>query len=269
MKADLNERKKQFEAEKKISTLLMESPKPLRRKLYSIEYDKFFKNFPNHSSVSLVDKKNNVNQELMIVKKIMKEDSTIMEIGAGDSLFARKVCEHFKNVIAIDVSGENNKAEFPKNYKQIICDGIELPVETRSVDFIFSNQVAEHLHPEDLVDQTRSIYNCLKPGGIYEVVTPHRFIGPHDVSRYFSNKAEGLHLKEYTIYEIYEILKNTGFKKIALILKIRDIVVLIPIQIALLGEMLLQFVSPLKIGRKLLNKMPFRQFLFMRLVGYK
>lgn len=265
---NLEEKRMQFDAEKEIATLLLKSNKKLRRKLYSIEYDRFFKMFPNHSSVNSKDKENAINQEILIVKKIMTDNNNLLEIGAGDSLFARKACQLFKNVIAIDVSSENNNLDFPINYKQIICNGIELPVEYKSIDFIFSNQVAEHLHPEDLEDQTKMIYKCLKYGGIYEIVTPHRYRGPHDVSKYFSSRAEGLHLKEYTIYEIYKILKKIGFKKINLIFKIRGLIILVPVALAFIIENIFRL-FPDKIRKKILNKILFKQFFFIRLVGIK
>ena len=80
-------------------------------------------------------------------------------------------------------------------------DGFDLGVDAGSIDVIYSNDVVEHLHEEDMLEQTSSIRRALTSGGVYVCVTPNRLSGPHDVSKHFSDKAEGFHLREYTVTE--------------------------------------------------------------------
>ena len=71
-----------------------------------------------------------------------------------------------------------------------------------SVDLAFSDQLMEHLHPDDAVEQLRNIHRALKPGGVYVCVTPNRLYGPSDISAFFDDEARGFHLKEYSLDEI-------------------------------------------------------------------
>ena len=78
-----------------------------------------------------------------------------------------------------------------------------------------SNQVIEHLHPEDLEAHLRGAYSILKGGGRYVFCTPHRYTGPHDVSRVFkTDEPKGMHLREYTYQELVEAVKRAGFSRI-------------------------------------------------------
>ena len=90
-----------------------------------------------------------------------------------------------------------------------------MPVEPGSVDLAYSNQVMEHLHPEDALEQLANIHRALKPGGKYVCVTPNRLNGPHDISRYFEKTAVGLHLKEYTFAELSGLMRESGFRHVS------------------------------------------------------
>jgi len=46
-----------------------------------------------------------------------------------------------------------------------------VPVPASTVDLAYSNQVMEHLHVEDGLEQVRNIYNALVPGGAFVCVT--------------------------------------------------------------------------------------------------
>jgi len=48
----------------------------------------------------------------------------------------------------------------------------------------------------------------------YLLRTPHRLTGPHDVSRYFSTRAECFHLKEWTYGELADALRAAGYGRI-------------------------------------------------------
>jgi len=99
----------------------------------------------------------------------------------------------------------------PDNFDLIIYDGYNLPVEENSTDVVFSDQLIEHLHPEDTEFHFQLVRNILRPQGVYVFRTPHRFSGPHDVSRYFSDEPEGFHLKEWTYSEIARVLKRLKY----------------------------------------------------------
>jgi SAM-dependent methyltransferase len=79
------------------------------------------------------------------------------------------------------------------------------------VDVVFSYQMLEHLHPEDMPHHLETVCRMLKPGGRYVFSTPHRYSGPHDISAYFSDYPVGFHLKEWTYREMGQVIKDAGF----------------------------------------------------------
>jgi SAM-dependent methyltransferase len=90
-------------------------------------------------------------------------------------------------------------------------DGCDLALEDETVDVAYSNQVIEHLHPDDAITQLANIWRTLKPGGVYVCVTPNRVNGPHDISRFFDPIATGFHLKEYTYADLDRLMRQIGF----------------------------------------------------------
>jgi SAM-dependent methyltransferase len=98
--------------------------------------------------------------------------------------------------------------------KFLISRGVEVPLEDATVDLAYSNQLLEHLHPEDAQDHLQELYRVLKPGGSYVCVTPNRLTGPHDISLYFDETACGFHLKEYTMTELCDAMVQAGFRNI-------------------------------------------------------
>ena len=88
-----------------------------------------------------------------------------------------------------------------------VSDGVHLErfEAPESYDAVISDQVIEHLHPDDLVAHFAGVHAILKPGGRYALATPHAFEGPFDVSRVFgSERPQGMHLKEYTYRELQD-----------------------------------------------------------------
>ena len=81
-----------------------------------------------------------------------------------------------------------------------------------TIDMAYSNQLVEHLHPDDIFDQTKNILNILKNKGRYVCITPNKLSGPHDISKYFDDVATGFHLKEYTTRELIRLQKKSDFQ---------------------------------------------------------
>jgi SAM-dependent methyltransferase len=95
-------------------------------------------------------------------------------------------------------------------------DGIHLDQfePSQTYDVVVSDQVIEHMHPEDVDAHMKGAYAILKPGGRYIFCTPHKQTGPHDVSRVFKlDEPKGMHLKEYTYRELLDAAKRAGFSR--------------------------------------------------------
>jgi SAM-dependent methyltransferase len=137
-----------------------------------------------------------------------------LEIAPGDCGLACEVAKSVAKVYAADISDQREPGmSTPENFEMVIFDGINLDIEPESVDVAFSYQFLEHLHPDDLDPHFELVTKALKPGGVYVLDTPHSFSGPHDISRYFSEKAEGFHMHEWTYREIRELGKKHGFNR--------------------------------------------------------
>jgi SAM-dependent methyltransferase len=93
-----------------------------------------------------------------------------------------------------------------------------MPVDAQSVDVAYSNQVMEHLHPDDALEQLAHIHRSLAPGGVYVCITPNRLTGPHDISMYFDERATGFHLKEYTFGDLRRLFLEVGFSRVKALL---------------------------------------------------
>ena len=100
------------------------------------------------------------------------------------------------------------------NLHLVISNGLDIDVVPGSIDVAYSNQVMEHLHPDDIEPQLMSIRRALVSRGKYICITPNALTGPHDVSKFFDLVPKGFHLKEYRFVEIYEIFNRLGFSKI-------------------------------------------------------
>jgi SAM-dependent methyltransferase len=174
-----------------------------------------------------------------------------------------------EKVYAVDVSQEITKnTKPPENFELIISNGCNIPVEENSVSIAYSNQLMEHLHPEDAYEQLKDLYLCLKPGGSYICITPNRMAGPHDISKYFDPVATGFHLKEYTNQELYDLFLKAGFSKITTYVGGKGIYFKFPRIFVLICENILDKLPP-KLRYKSGNFLPIRALLGVILVAQK
>ncbi len=152
-----------------------------------------------------------------LVRPFLKASWTFVELGAGDGAVAARLAPSVRHAIAFDVT-DAIAVSGPPGFEFRVFDGFELGLPPESVDFVFSNDLVEHLHPDDASDQMRAVRDVLKPGGKYLCVTPNRLWGPHDVSRSFAESPQGFHLREYTAVELAAALREAGFRRVDIFL---------------------------------------------------
>jgi SAM-dependent methyltransferase len=208
--------RKHYEVERPIAAKLKKADREERKRIFPMMYNELFTKVPDHprnrarKSVDEIQASNR--QKLQLVKERLNDSTVFVEFGPGDCRFAFEVCKHVKKVYAVDISDQRaEKLQVPENFELIIYDGYNLDIESDSVDVAFSDQLIEHLHPEDVEDHFQLVKRILGDDGLYILRTPHAFFGPHDISKYFSDEPEGLHLKEWTYSEIGKILKRLNF----------------------------------------------------------
>jgi SAM-dependent methyltransferase len=262
-----------YEIEKRLAARLRNSTRGERQSLYTELYEELFKLVPHHPQLtrktSPEQQQAAVSDKMNLLRLFLDEDTTFLEIGAGDCALSFEVARHAKVVYAIDVSETiSDSAEVPDNFSLFISDGINIPVPEASVDVAYSNQLMEHLHEDDALDQLKNIFSALAPRGVYVCLTPNRLNGPHDVSRGFDEQSTGFHLKEYTLTELVHLFRNVGFSKVRTFVRVKGHFFRFPLRLSLLCESLIR---RLPVGRqKALARMNFvRHLISIRLVGVK
>ena len=229
-----------------------------RKKLYKKVYDDYYSELPFHPAFrlnkDLTSKKNRLDFQLKKLKPVLNKNDIFVEIGAGDCSLSIQVSPFVSKVIAMEIAKSYAKqnSNLPENVEIKIFDGFNFPFQENTIDFFYSNQCMEHLHPEDAIEQLKSIFLCLKDKGKYMCITPNQLLGPGDISGYFGNKPIGFHLKEYTDVELKKILKNVGFKKIRFQTIIKNKSIYIPFFMKWTIEKLFSKISRRK-REKLLN----------------
>lgn len=220
--------------EKAIAERLKSANREERRLIYATMYDELFRRVPDHprltrrSDEALTRVANR--SKMSLLHEFLDTSSVFVEFAAGDCLFALEVASHVSTVHAADISDQMRRGEsVPDNFTLIVYDGYQLDeIERNSVDLEFSDQFIEHLHPEEAPLHFELAYDILKPGGKYVFRTPHAFTGPHDVSQYFSDEPQGLHLKEWTYTELIQLLKELNFSRVNGIREAKGIQVRLP-----------------------------------------
>ena len=206
-----------YRVEKELAARLREAPPESRLSLYNEVYSERLERIPHHPLIERaadpVAQASATRARMGLLDPWLCERTVVLEIGPGDCAVARAVSARVRRVYAVDVSdGLVSDEPLPENVELIISDGVSIPVPAGSVDVAYSDQVMEHLHPDDAEEQLRGVYRALAVGGRYLCITPNRLSGPWDVSRGFDEAATGLHLREYSIGELCEVLRSAGFQ---------------------------------------------------------
>jgi SAM-dependent methyltransferase len=184
-------------------------------------------------------------------------------------MLVREVAAHARQCYAIDVSTEITRTDgWPDNLDLIISDGSSVPVPEGCVDVAYSNQLMEHLHPDDAMQQLRNLYRALRPGGVYICRTPSRHSGPHDISAYFDEVATGFHLLEYGYGDLAALFRDAGFRRLEAFVVVRGRFQRHPLFPVLALEALLRAL-PQGLAGRLSRTRPTQLMLGVNLVGRK
>jgi 2-polyprenyl-3-methyl-5-hydroxy-6-metoxy-1,4-benzoquinol methylase len=143
----------------------------------------------------------------------------IFEIGSGRGALIKALAAAGHECTATEITRERGERWVEHtNIRWHTTDGVHLErfEPAGSYDVVVSNQVIEHMHPDDLQAHFQGVHAILRPEGRYVLATPHRFTGPCDISCVFgSSTCEGQHLKEYTYREISQAARFAGFREVA------------------------------------------------------
>ena len=246
-----------YEVEKELAATLRNAPAGERRKLYPRVYDELFRRVPSISHLARTEsaelRQEALDQQLGFLNRFLENRESFLEIGAGDCALASGVARRIERVYAVDVSAEiTGRVAVPQNVRLVLSDGVGIPVESGTIDVAYSNQLMEHLHPDDASEQLKSIYTALAPGGVYVCITPNRLNGPHDVSKHFDRTATGLHLKEYSGMELRRALLTTRFRRCHFYIGARQTYIRCPVWLFAAIESIVATL-PFRLRRRLLD----------------
>ncbi len=268
--------KRHYEIEKKLAERLKNSSPSERAQLYPRLYNELFREVPDHPQLTKKSHGAGSTKEISSKINLMRlfpayhaEPCALLEIGAGDCSLSLSATRYFNDVYALEVSGEITKhVRGPENFHLIISDGRSINLTPESISIAYSNQLMEHMHPDDALLQLKNIHKVLIEGGSYICLTPHRFSGPHDVSRHFEDVANGFHLKEYTYSELDRMLKSAGFRRTCVIAGAKGVYAKMPIKPFLLFEKLLGGLS-LRHRKRISRTIPAGLLLGIRIAAEK
>ena len=243
-----------------------------RKVVFATMYDDLFREVPDHPRRTAMRadseaRERHIDWNMAQLAPYLKPGMTFLEIGSGDCALAARVATTAKQVYAVDIS-DQHQGRLPANVQVVVTDGRAIEVPAGSVDLAFSDQLMEHLHPEDAIEQLKNIHRALKPGGVYMCVTPNRIYGPSDISAFFDDEARGFHLKEYTLGEIREIFARAGFPKTHVYVGARGLFLRCPSFAVRALERVLG-AMPAALRRKVADMKVFRALLGLRVEGIK
>lgn len=153
------------------------------------------------------------------VELIGKPPKKIYEVGSGKAELISYLASCGFECKATEITKERGK-KYALEYSNLswgISDGIRLDrfESPGSYDVVISDNVIEHLHPDDIAEHFKNVNSILSSGGRYFIITPHKHMGPADISKIFNYDTPiGMHLKEYTYQEIKNSLEKAGFNDI-------------------------------------------------------
>lgn len=265
-----------YRIERELADRLRDASRAERQSLYGQVYDELFQRVPAHpmlrakeSGSALLKRQHDVGHQISFLRRFIRRQTVFAEVGAGDCALAFRMADFSRQVYAIDVSEQIvTDVRLPGNFKLILSGGCNIPLPDGSIDVAFSDQLMEHLHPDDAQEQLQNIYRSLAPNGIYVCVTPNRLYGPRDISGYFEDVASGFHLREYSARELRQLMLAVGFRKVRFYAGARGWYVRCPFALIALVEAALERL-PIRLRRRVADIAPMRALLGLRVAAIK
>lgn len=204
----------QYLIEKKLRERILKSKKTERHEIIAAAYEELFISFPDHDVFHVSDKDRLRVGRLSagLIAPLLPPQGRILEVGCGRGDTINSLSSMGFSCWGVEASQVMVKMARMQN-NAVVVQGMadQLEFDDGFFDCVFSQEMIEHMHPEDLPGHFREAYRVLRSEGFFSVETPNRTTGPQDVSRSFSNIAQGLHLKEYSVAELIRMFRDNGF----------------------------------------------------------
>jgi 2-polyprenyl-3-methyl-5-hydroxy-6-metoxy-1,4-benzoquinol methylase len=200
--------------------LASEKDSPDRERLFQEGYSEITKIFDAHKPGGGVTDYTDVVATL--VKKIIQNGGRIFDLGCASGNLLYALVNLGYEIEGIDVSEvliqkAKDRLDSISKAHTVCQSDIMSYVPQTTFDCVVMDNIIEHFHLDSVDDILLKCRSMLKEDGYIIILTPHRFSGPHDTSKYFlplGAKSKGFHLKEFSFTDLYEKLEQTGFRTI-------------------------------------------------------
>jgi SAM-dependent methyltransferase len=214
-----------YEVEKSLRAQLLSAPAEQRATVFLKTYDELFERCPWHPALGEAARSDASSRQRKLVEALQPflprdRDARILEIGCGMGELLSGLSRLGYDCTGLDVSRtriERLRLRQGPRLRFQQAEGTRLPFEGASFDLVISIQLFEHLHPDDAETHLLETCRVLKPGGRYLLETPNKWAGPGDVSRFFSDRPEGFHLREYSIAELSGLMSQAGYAQVSVV----------------------------------------------------
>jgi SAM-dependent methyltransferase len=154
------------------------------------------------------------------LEKLSAPGDDVVEVGCGAGMLAVELARRGRAVTGIEVSKvildkARERAEGLEGIRFLGTSGMEIPVEDAGADLVYSVEVLEHLHPEDVRRHLAEVHRVLRPGGRYWLLTPNPVESVAAGDRFgveVDDAGGDVHLKEWTYRELNAELRAQGFR---------------------------------------------------------
>jgi len=260
-----------YEIEATLASRLRNSQSEERGSLYTKLYSELFACLPDHPQhrIDPAKRQQNTANQVAFLRSQLRAGDTYIEIGCGDAAVTQALAPFVQAAIGVDVTPVLiGQASAPANFRFVQTNGTDLALDTDCADLVYSNQLMEHLHPDDAERQLQEVCRVLKPGGAYICSTPNRITGPHDISCYFGHEPTGFHLREYDHASLAAMFRGAGFRSARAHITVKGRRTTLPVAaVSLVEQVLLRL--PHALRTRLTQIGPVRNLAGVMLIGRK
>lgn len=206
-----------FALEKAFHEAMRHEADPARRRvMYDELYTRVFEIYGAEFRINL-DAESGPKDAMVEMLRPELQGRAILDIGCGAGEFLLSCARRIEpsRLLGIDVFAKDMDVP-EKRLRFRRADVIRFDLGEH-FDMVVTDNVMEHIAPQDVADHLASIHQALVPGGLLMIFTPNRAFGPWDVTRILDDTyagnipAQGSHLHEYTHAELAETLTQAGF----------------------------------------------------------
>lgn len=260
-----------YEIETILASRLRVSQLEERGSLYTDLYAELFARLPDHPQhrTDPAKRRQNTTNQVAFLRRHLCPGDIFVEVGCGDAAVTQELAPFVQAAIGVDVTPVLiDQAGAPANFSFVQTNGTALALDTGYADLVYSNQLMEHLHPDNAEQQLQEVCRVLKPGGAYICSTPSRITGPHDISCYFGHEPTGFHLREYDHASLAAMFRGAGFRSARALVTVKGRQMTLPVAaVGLVEQAVLRL--PRAVRTRLTSIGPVRNLAGIMLIGRK